>query len=132
MAAYYEIKRTFEGRYYFELRTASARYLLQGGERSTLALCKAGISSMRFICDSDTEDTGGILGEPTDKLGYPKFVLERRGRGVYTVKLYARNGKCLAISPDLPTVDAAAGLISTVRRTARYAQIKAEIGGVPR
>ena len=131
MAAYYEIKRTFEGCYYFELRTAAARYLLRGGERTTLALCRRGIGSMRVICDSAVEDEGGLLGEPTERLGYPKFVISKRGRGVYTVALWARNGKKLAESPDCPTVESARNLILVVQRSARHAPVRDEIGGIP-
>ena len=132
MIAFYQINRTFEGRYYYEFRSTETRMLLRGGERSTLALCRASIASLRMICDSPLEDTTGCLGEPTEVLGYPKFKAERRGRGVYILSLYAKNGKCVGKSPDLSTVAAALDLYNSVKRYARYAEVRERIGGFPK
>lgn len=130
MSAYYRIFRTFEGRYYYELRSSETRLLLRGGERSTLALCRASIASLRLICDSPLEDSTGCLGERTELLGYPKFKAERRGRGVYTVSLYARNGKCIGRSNDLSTPAAALEVYDAIGRFAGHAVTREDIGGV--
>ena len=132
MSAFYEIKRTFEGRYYYEFRSTETRLLLRGGERSTSALCRASIASLRIICDSPLEDATGCLGEPTELLGYPKFKAERRGRGVYTLSLYAKNGKCVGKSPDLSTAAAALDLYNSIQKYARYAPVRERIGGYPK
>lgn len=132
MSAFYMINRTFEGRYYYEFRSTETRMLLRGGERSTLALCRASIASLRMICDSPLEDTTGCLGEPTEVLGYPKFKAERRGRGVYLISLYAKNGKCVGKSPDCTTASAAIDLYDSVKRYARYAEVRERIGGFPK
>lgn len=132
MRAFYQINRTFEGRYYYEFRSTETRMLLRGGERSTLALCRASIASLRVICDSPLEDTTGCLGSPTEVLGYPKFKAERRGRGVYILSLYAKNGKCVGKSPDLSTAAAALDLYNSVKRYARYAETRERIGGFPK
>ncbi|MGM9642901.1 MAG: hypothetical protein ACI3XI_06800 [Eubacteriales bacterium] len=129
MSAFYRICRTFEGRFYYEFRSTETRLLLRGGERSTLALCRASIGSLRIICDSPLEDTAGFLGEPTQVLGYPKFKAERRGRGVYTVSLYAKNGKCVGKSGDCSTPDAALEVLGAVRKYARYAETREKICG---
>lgn len=131
MSAFYQINRTFEGRYYYEFRSTETRLLLRGGERSTLSLCRASIASLRMICDSPLEDTTGCIGEPTEVLGYPKFKAERRGRGVYILSLYAKNGKCVGKSPDLSTAAAALDLYNSVKRYARYAETRERIGGFP-
>ncbi len=130
MSAFYQINRTFEGRFYYEFRSTETRLLLRGGERSTLSLCRASIASLRFICDSPLEDTVGALGEPTDILGYPKFKAERRGRGVYTLSLYAKNGKCIGKSPDCSTPAAALDIYRSVQKYARWAQTREKIGGI--
>lgn len=127
MSAFYEIGRTFEGRYYYEFRSTETRLLLRGGERSTLALCRASIASLRMICDSPLEDATGCLGAPTEVLGYPKFKAERRGRGVYTVSLYAKNGKCVGKSGDLSTPAAALDVYNSIKRYARYAPTRERI-----
>lgn len=132
MSAFYQINRTFEGRYYYEFRSTETRMLLRGGERSTLALCRASIASLRMICDAPLEDTTGCLGEPTEVLGYPKFKAERRGRGVYIISLYAKNGKCVGKSPDCSTKDAALDVYNSVKRYARYAVTRERIGGFPK
>lgn len=132
MSAFYQINRTFEGRYYYEFRSTETRMLLRGGERSTLALCRASIASLRMICDSPLEDTTGCLGAPTEVLGYPKFKAERRGRGVYILSLYAKNGKCVGKSPDLSTPAAAIDVYNSIKRYARYAETRERIGGIPR
>ena len=132
MSAFYEIKRTFEGRYYYEFRSTETRLLLRGGERSTSQLCRASIASLRIICDSPLEDVTGSLGTPTDLLGYPKFKAERRGRGVYTLSLYAKNGKCVGKSPDLSTPAAALDLYNSIQKYARYAPVREQIGGYPK
>lgn len=124
MSAFYEIKRTFEGRFYYEFRSTETRLLLRGGERSTAALCRASIASLRIICDSPLEDTVGCLGVPTEPLGYPKFKAEKRGRGVYTISLYAKNGKCVGKSPDLSTPAAALDIYNSIKRFARYASVR--------
>ncbi len=131
MSAFYQINRTFEGRYYYEFRSTETRLLLRGGERSTVALCRASIASLRMICDSPLEDTTGCLGEPTEVLGYPKFKAERRGRGVYIISLYAKNGKCVGRSNDCSTKDAALDVYNSVKKYARYAVTRERIGGVP-
>ncbi|MBQ8258637.1 MAG: hypothetical protein IJY97_03655 [Clostridia bacterium] len=130
MSAFYQIYRTFEGRFYYEFHSTETRMLLRGGERSTVALCRASIASLRIICDAPLEDTTGCLGEPTEILGYPKFKAERRGRGVYTVSLYAKNGKCVGRSRDLSTPAAALDVYNSVVRYARYAETRERIGGV--
>ncbi len=132
MSAFYEIKRTFEGRYYYEFRSTETRLLLRGGERSTCSLCRASIASLRIICDSPLEDATGCLGAATDILGYPKFKAERRGRGVYTLSLYAKNGKCVGKSPDLSTPAAALDLYNSIQKYARYAPTRERIGGYPK
>lgn len=132
MSVFYQINRTFEGRYYYEFRSTETRMLLRGGERSTLALCRASIASLRMICDAPLEDTTGCLGEPTEVLGYPKFKAERRGRGVYIISLYAKNGKCVGKSPDCSTKDAALDVYNSVKRYARYAVTRERIGGFPK
>ena len=124
MSAFYEIKRTFEGRFYYEFRSTETRLLLRGGERSTVHLCRASIASIRIICDSPLEDTVGCLGTPTELLGYPKFKAERRGRGVYTLSLYAKNGKCVGKTPDLATPAAALDLLNSIQKYARYATVR--------
>lgn len=124
MSAFYEIKRTFEGRFYYEFRSTETRLLLRGGERSTQALCRASIASLRIICDSPLEDVTGCLGAPTELLGYPKFKAERRGRGVYTLSLYAKNGKCVGKTPDLATPAAALDVYNSIKKYARYAQVR--------
>jgi len=124
MSAFYRIKKTFEAKYYYEFCSTETRVLLRGGERSTLSLCRASVASLRIICDSPLEDTTGCLGEPTEILGYPKFKVERRGRGVYTVSLYAKNGKCVGKSRDCSTPAAALEVYDAVRRYARYAQTR--------
>ena len=124
MSAFYEIKRTFEGRFYYEFRSTETRLLLRGGERSTQALCRASIASLRIICDSPLEDVTGCLGAPTELLGYPKFKAERRGRGVYTLSLYAKNGKCVGKSRDLGTPAAALEVYNSIKKYARYAQLR--------
>ena len=132
MSAFYEIKRTFEERYYYEFRSTETRLLLRGGERSTAALCRASIASLRIICDSPLEDPTGCLGNPTEILGYPKFKAERRGRGVYTLSLYAKNGKCVGKSPDLSTPAAALDIYNSIKKYARYAPTREKIGGYPK
>ena len=132
MSAFYEIKLTFDGRFYYEFRSTETRLLLRGGERSTQALCRASIASLRIICDSPLEDVTGCLGTPTELLGYPKFKAERRGRGVYTLSLYAKNGKCVGKSPDLSTAAAALDLYSSIQKYARYAPTRERIGGYPK
>lgn len=127
MSAFYRIFRTFEGHFYYELRASGSRLLLRGGERSTLALCRASIGSLRIICDSPLEDTEGVLGEPTGALGYPKFKAESRARGVYTVSLYAKNGKCVGCSGDCSTPGAALEILCAVQKYARYAEVREEI-----
>ena len=124
MSAFYRIIKTFEGRYYYEFHSTETRMLLRGGERSTIALCRASIASLRIICDSPLEDTTGCLGAPTEILGYPKFKAERRGRGVYTISLYAKNGKCVGKSRDISTPDAALDVYNSIRRYARYAEMR--------
>ena len=124
MSAFYEIKRTFDGRFYYEFRSTETRLLLRGGERSTQALCRASIASLRIICDSPLEDVTGCLGTPTELLGYPKFKVERRGRGVYTLSLYAKNGKCVGKTPDLATPAAALDVYNSIQKYARYAQVR--------
>ena len=132
MSAFYEIKRTFDGRFYYEFRSTETRLLLRGGERSTQALCRASIASLRIICDSPLEDVTGCLGAPTELLGYPKFKAERRGRGVYTLSLYAKNGKCVGKSPDCSTAAAALDLYNSIQKYARYAPTRERIGGYPK
>ncbi len=129
MSAFYEIKKTFEGRFFYEFRSTETHLLMRGGERSTLSLCRASISSLRFICDSPLEDTTGCLGKPTEPLGYPKFKAERRGRGVYIISLYAKNGKCVGKSPDLSTPAAALDTVKSIQKYARYAQTREKIEG---
>jgi uncharacterized protein YegP (UPF0339 family) len=129
MSAFYEIKRTFEGRFYYEFRSTETRLLLRGGERSTVHLCRASIASIRIICDSPLEDTVGCLGPQTELLGYPKFKVEKRGRGVYTVSLYAKNGKCVGKSSDLATPAAALDIFKSIQKYARYAPTREQIGG---
>lgn len=124
MSAFYEIKRTFDGRFYYELRSTETRLLLRGGERSTAALCRASIASLRIICDSPLEDTVGCLGAQTEPLGYPKFKVEKRGRGVYTISLYAKNGKCVGKSSDLSTPAAALDICNSIKKYARYARVR--------
>ena len=124
MSAFYEIKSTFDGRFYYEFRSTETRLLLRGGERSTVHLCRASIASLRIICDSPLEDTVGCLGAPTEPLGYPKFRAEKRGRGVYTISLYAKNGKCIGKSPDLATPAAAIDVLRSIQKYARYAGVR--------
>lgn len=124
MSAFYEIKSTYDGHFYYEFRSTETRLLLRGGERTTAHLCRASIASLRIICDSPLEDTVGCLGAPTDPLGYPKFKAEKRGRGVYTVALYAKNGKCVGKSPDLATPDAALDVYRSIQKYARYAAVR--------
>ena len=117
-------KRTFDGRFYYEFRSTETRLLLRGGERSTAHLCRASIASLRIICDSPLEDTVGCLGAPTEPLGYPKFKAEKRGRGVYTISLFAKNGKCVGKSADLATPAAALDVFRSIQKYARYAQVR--------
>lgn len=124
MSAFYRISRTPEGRFYYELNATETQLLLRGGERSTTALCRASIASLRIICDSPLEDTTGCLGEPTEAIGYPKFKAERRGRGVYTLSLYAKNGKCVGKSRDFSTPAAARDVYQAIKKYARYAVLR--------
>ncbi len=130
MSAFYQIYRTFEEKFYYEFRSTETRLLLRGGERTTLALCRASIASLRMICDSPLEDTAGFLGEPTEPLGYPKYKVERRGRGVYTVSLYAKNGKCVGKSGDCSTPAAALDVYRSTVKYARYAETREKIAGI--
>lgn len=124
MSAFYRIRRTYDGRFYYEFNSTETSVLLRGGERSTLALCRASVASIRIICDSPLEDVTGCLGEKTEPMGYPKFKAERRGRGVYTVALYAKNGKCVGKSRDLSTPSAALDVYNSIKKYARYAPLR--------
>ena len=127
MSAFYQIKKTFEGKYFFELRASGEKLLLRSGERSTLALCRASISSVRVICDSPLEDTEGYLGEKTEVLGFPKYKVEKRGRGVYILSLYAKNGKRVATGRDCSTIDSVREILDSARRRARSAMVEEKI-----
>ena len=129
MAARYDIIRSFEDRYHFRLMIAT-RVLLIGGEKASLALCRASISSVRLICDAPLEDCLGLLGEPGKELGFPKYNIERRGRGTWTVYLFAKNGRCVAQTPPFSTSGAALDTLEAIKRTARYGMINDEIGGI--
>ena len=124
MSAFYEIKSTYDGHFYYEFRSTETRLLLRGGERTTVHLCRASIASLRIICDSPLEHPVGCLGNPTEPLGYPKFKAEKRGRGVYTISLYAKNGKCVGKSPDLSTPAAALAVYGSIKKYARYAPVR--------
>ena len=87
------------------------------------------IASLRIICDAPLEDVTGCLGEQTEPMGYPKFKAERRGRGVYTVSLYAKNGKCVGKSRDLGTPAAALEVCNSIRKYARYAPVREQVYG---
>ena len=130
MSAFYLIKMTPEGRYFFELRASGEKLLLRSGERTTLALCRASITSVRMICDSPLEDTEGYLGEKTGVLGFPKYKIEKRGRGVYTLSLYAKNGKQVAASRDCSTLDSLREILDSARRRARGAMTEEKIDTV--
>ena len=73
-----------------------------------------------------------IISLEGELFGYPKFRAERRGRGVYTLSLYAKNGKCVGKSPDLSTAAAVLDLYRSIQKYARYAPVREQIGGYPK
>lgn len=127
MGARYEISKTFEGRYYFELRSGSSLPLLKGGERSTLTLCRNSIASVRLICDSPLEDSEGLLGEATGILQNPKYVIAKNRERRYVLRLIAKNGKIVAESSGYVTVNAVLGTLATIKRVATFAPVSEKI-----
>jgi uncharacterized protein YegP (UPF0339 family) len=130
MSAFYVIKRNQEGKFFFELRASGEKLLMFSGERTTVALCRSSITSLRMICDSHLEDTEGYLGEKTETLGFPKFRIDKRGRGVYILSLYAKNGKKVAVSRDCSTLDSVREILDSTRRRARSAITQEKIESV--
>lgn len=127
MNARYEIRRTFDGKYFFELYAGGSAPLLVGGERSTLTLCRNSIASVRLICDAHLEDVNGYCGDPTPEMPYPKFVAEKNKSRRYVFRLCAKNGKTVAESPGFVNTAALLTALANVRRTATFAGVSEKI-----
>ena len=123
MTGRYEISVSFDRYYTFSLSVGSGRPLLEGCPHSTLPLCRKGIASVRLNCDAPLEDLCADGEEndadpaetealPPPPLKCPKFTLRRDEDGMYTVTLYAKNGK--AVAAAIETVEK----IRVVARTA--------------
>ena len=132
MTGRYEISVSFDRYYTFSLSVGSGRPLLEGCPHSTLPLCRKGIASVRLNCDAPLEDLCADGEEndtapaeteapPPPPIKCPKFTLRRDEDGMYTVTLYAKNGKAVAATPPAATREAAIETVEKIRVVARTA-----------
>lgn len=110
MTGRYEISVSFDGFYSFALCVGS-RVLLEGGEHTTLPLCRKGIASVRINSDAPLAAEG-------EEVKCPKFCVAATEDGRYKLYLYAKNGRQVASSPPHATYAAAAELWEDIRRVA--------------
>lgn len=122
MSARYEITKTVEDRYYFELRSGTTMPLLTGNPCSALSTCRGNIASLRIICDAPFDDG-------TQNLSAPKYFIERTKYGLFCLSLLARNGRVIARGPACASARVAAGSLDVIRREARYAPVTEKIRG---
>lgn len=115
MTGRYEISVSFDGFYSFAL-CVGTRVLLDGGDHSTLPLCRKGIASVRINADAPLAAMGE---EAAQKC--PKFCVLADGEGRFRLYLYAKNGRAIAASPPHATAESAAELWEDIRRVAATA-----------
>ncbi len=120
MAGKFEIKKTKNGGYRFNLIAGNGQVIATSETYSGLDGCKNGVESVRKNCAAHVEDQ---TKEGFETLTHPKYEVYKDKAGEFRFRLKAKNGEIVATGEGYKAKDSCLKGIASVGRHAPDAQL---------